>query len=79
MNLGPDEHAPYGYKPNGRPYRTSPEHRLLSKLYRDCMRDLGRCINGGSHGPAVPGRDKCQQCINVHDKRGKSDGKHHRV
>lgn len=63
--------APYGYKPNGKPYRSSPEHRLMSKLHRDGMRDLGKCINGARHARPAPGRDKCEECIAQHKKRGK--------
>lgn len=37
-----------------------------SKLRRDTLSEQGKCINGPSHGPLMPGKKRCAWCVLVH-------------
>lgn len=41
-------------------------HREAQRKRRARLIRMGVCINAISHGPPVPGKTKCQRCIEVH-------------
>jgi hypothetical protein len=40
--------------------------RAIAKRYRAQMKSEGACITARSHGAPMPGRVRCERCIEVH-------------